>query len=94
LSSHDLSHQQHSHYQFWINQGPSSGAVKLSQMRPNAGQINDTFNRSQHMIRADVILYREIIEKSRLCFVAWSENRMSPKNGHVMFPRDYEFELR
>jgi len=46
------------------------------------------------MIRADVILYREIIEKSRLCFVAWSENRMSPKNGHVMFPRDYEFELR
>ena len=27
-------------------------------------------------------------------FVAWSKNRMSPKNGHVMFLRDYEFELR
>jgi hypothetical protein len=58
-----------SDHQFRINQRAASGAVKLSQMRPNAGQIDNTINRSQHMIRGDMVFYREIIEQSGLCFL-------------------------
>jgi hypothetical protein len=63
LNKHKVSHQQHQHHRFWINPGSASGALKFRQMLSKAGQINDAFNRSQHMIRGDVIFYREIVKK-------------------------------
>mmetsp|Transcript_24384 Transcript_24384/g.45415 ORF Transcript_24384/g.45415 Transcript_24384/m.45415 type:complete len:213 (+) Transcript_24384:109-747(+) len=74
-NAHDVSQQQHPHHQFWINRGPSSGAVKICQMRPNAGQINNAINSPQNVIAGDVVFYREIIEQSKLCFLTWSHHR-------------------
>lgn len=73
--AHDISYQQHAHHQFRINRRTASGAVELSQMDTNAGQVDDVVYRAQYMITWDMGLNRKIVEQSGLCFLMWPHHR-------------------
>ena len=54
-------------------------AIKWCQVLPDAGQVDERINRSEHVVWRDVRFDRELVEQSTLRFLPGTHHRCSPQ---------------
>ena len=55
-------------------------AVEIGEMLADTRQVDKPVNGSQQMILRDVIVYRNLIKQSALCFLLWPQHRKYPQS--------------
>lgn len=69
---------QHADHQFWIDRGPARRTVVGLQVLPDAGQIDEPVDRTQHVIRRYMPLQAEAVEQRLLHHRPLAHHRPNP----------------
>jgi hypothetical protein len=73
-----IADNQHPDQQLGVNRRPSGRAVKWRQVRPNLAKIDETVDRSQHMVDGHLLLERELIKQSTLIDLPLTHHYLHP----------------
>jgi len=67
-NAHDISDNQHSHDQLWIDRRSTKMAVERAQLRPHPVNVEKPVDLSKHVIGRHMLVQIEVIEQlSRCC---------------------------